>query len=114
MLNEKITADLAIKQLLSKYGATDTIEMLEFALPLVTERKESLKKSLLDNNLVEASKLAHKTISSIRLYGSSRLENLLQEVKDVKSHQKALELQPQLVEEFDVVINVIRNWLQHP
>lgn len=111
MLNKKITADLAVKQLLSKYGAVDTIEMLEFALPLVVERKESLSESLLSNNLAEASKIAHKTISSIRFYGSSRLEDLLKEVKDVRSQQKALELQPQLIEEFDVVINVLRKWL---
>jgi hypothetical protein len=111
MSTEKRTAAAAIEQLVDKLGETEAIEMLEFALPLIVERESNLTDQLLSGNLAEAAKYAHKTISSIRLYGSSELENLLQAVKDVKNHAQALALQPRLSKEFNLTINVVKNYL---
>lgn len=102
---------MAIKQLQGKLGTVETVDMLAFALPLIIEREASLRESLLSGYLQEAAQHAHKTISSIRLYGSSELEALLKEVYNIQSHQQALELQPKLSKEFNRVISAVEDWL---
>lgn len=102
---------MAIEQLQGKLGTAETIDMLTFALPLIIEREVSLRESLLSGYLQEATQHAHKTASSIRLYGSSELEALLKEVYSIQSRQQALVLQPKLSEEFNRVIDEVEDWL---
>lgn len=111
MLIKNRTAAMAIKQLHEKLGTAETVDMFVFALPIIIEREAELRESLLSGHLQKASQHAHKTISSIRLYGSAELEDLLKEVSNIQNHQHALELQPRLSAEFNSVIKTVENWL---
>lgn len=96
-------------------GDKDAIELFQFTLPIVIERQHALEQHLCAREWAAFKQCAHKSISSVRLYGSERLEMLLRQANDVdKDEFDLLTYQQELSEEFEVVIGSIREWLaQH-
>jgi hypothetical protein len=93
-------------------GHKDTIELLEFALPRISQRGNDLQKCLLAKDWDSAAKIAHQTLSSARLYSSSQFELQLQHI-----HNKEIELidtalfQQEFHDEVEKVKQAIRSWL---
>ena len=93
-------------------GEKSTIELFQFALPIVIERQHSLEKHLCAGEWAAFKQFAHKSIGSVRLYGTERLEALLRQANDVdKDEFDLLTYQQELSEEFETVIGSIREWL---
>lgn len=68
------------------------------------------------HNWEAALQVAHKTLSSVRLYGSNQLESLLQQVccQDIGVIATS-EFQATLESEFSGVITTLKHWLaEHP
>lgn len=106
----------ALDNLLTNLGKKDTVELLEFALPRIVERKIALMQLLNANNWEAALQVAHKTLSSVRLYGSNQLEALLQQVcRQDMAVVATPEFQATLESEFSGVITTLKQWLaEHP
>lgn len=105
-----------LDSLLGVLGVKDAVESLVFALPLVTERKNALGQLLQAGDWTTAGHVAHKTLSSVRMYGSDQLEVLLQQVRqqDIAVISTA-EFQATLEGEFSMVIHTLESWLsEHP
>ena len=102
----------ALDNLLESLGSKNTVELVMFALPHIAERKETLKQLLQAGDWEAAARVAHKTLSSVRLYGSKQLEVLLQQVR-----QQAVEVistpefQARLDAAFSTVISGLDAWL---
>lgn len=75
----------SIRRLINSLGLDESKKLLTDALPIITNRKNDLLTALQQKDFETANQLAHKTMGSIRLYGSSELEMLLQEVISLKS-----------------------------
>lgn len=102
--------------LLENLGEADAIKLLSVALPLIEERKMALQQNLQAGDWEVAARLAHKTISSVRMYGSAELETLLRQV-----HQQELAaiatsaFQVKLEAAFSDTIQTLVDWLrEHP
>jgi len=94
-------------------GVTDTAELIQTALPIITERRETLSQFLLAQDFEGAAACAHKTLGSVRLYGTPSLESLLKQVKTLDPAQNDLvKFQHQLHEEFSLVIKDCYNLLK--
>ena len=102
----------SIDQLIENIGLEDSRDLLAKALPIIISRKHTLLKALEDNEITLASECAHQTSASIRLYGSSHLEELLQEVISLKLVQPVRHgLRGELETEFNDAINEIKKRL---
>ena len=101
-----------LDQLEKNLGTSGAADLLRFALPYISEREVLLKSLLLSGDLEEAAKCAHKTIGSLGLYGTPKLESYL---KDIKSFDKQSEdlaaFQEQLSNEFNHIVSCIHTWL---
>lgn len=94
-----------LTKLVNTLGVTDTAELIQTAVPIITERRETLSRLLLAQDLEGAADCAHKTLGSIRLYGTPNLEGLLKQVKTLDASQHDLvKFQQRLFEEFSQVI----------
>lgn len=100
----------SIERLTQNLGLKDTIEVLEYALPRVAEKQKKIQQHLQQKHWEKASLYAHKTISSVRLYGSAELERLLNKVQEHNESER-IQLQQQLLKEFNHVIQTIQQWL---
>lgn len=102
----------AIRETEEDIGTDDTIELLTHALPFISERKNMINLALQENDMDRAALYAHKTLGSIRLYGTKKLEKLLTQLK---SHQVGnddfQEFQAELASEFDDVSFAVKKWL---
>ncbi|WMP19452.1 hypothetical protein [Thiothrix lacustris] len=102
----------ALDALAIQIGEKEAIELFQFALPAVIERQHKLEQHLGAGEWADAAHFAHKTISSVRLYGSNRLENLLRQAKEAANEQVDVTLlRRELSEEFEVIIKAVREWL---
>lgn len=102
-----------LNQLEKDLGRSEAADLLRFAVPFIQDREALLKSLLLSGNLDEAAKCAHKTLGSIGLYGSARLETLLGEVSGTDRGSKNLVvLQQNLSEEFTSILSTINSWLE--
>jgi len=100
--------------LISQFGKTKTIHMLEFALPHIYDHKKNINQALANNNLPAASNYAHKALSPVRLYGTEKLEKLLLHIKDnTTDNNHAMQLQQATSDEFDFIIKHIEAWLNN-
>ena len=76
------------------------------------KRQEELGAALKQGDVITAKRCAHRTIGSVRLYGSDRLETMLFEIGN-----KSLDVinteafQQELSAEFDSVISNVNTWL---
>lgn len=103
---------VALDKVAAGIGVKDAIELFEFALPIVMERRQTLQNYLQTGDWVAAARYAHKTISSVRLYGSETLEVLLRQAMQVDNGEiDVATLQQALLAEFDSVISTVREWL---
>lgn len=102
----------ALDSLLENLGMKHTVDLVVFALPHISQRRDSLKQLLLTGSWEEAARVAHKTLSSVRLYGSNRLESLLRQVcqRDIAVISTAA-FQTTLDAEFSLTISMLEQWL---
>ena len=101
-----------LDSLLENLGMTTTVELLAFALPHIGQRRDSLQQLLQAGDWEGAGRVAHKTLSSARLYSSSQFETLLRKVsqRDIAVIATA-EFQTMLDEEFSFTIKALEQWL---
>ncbi|MEZ5453133.1 MAG: hypothetical protein R3E93_10035 [Thiothrix sp.] len=102
----QITASL--DTLVARFGVEETLQLLEYSQPFVRQWEQQLRDALLSGDWESAAHCAHKAISSVRLYGSPRLEALLYQVRD---GDNATVIQHDLFEEFTAVNNMIAAWV---
>jgi hypothetical protein len=106
----------ALDALHENLGINGTVDLLAFALPLIVARGDAIRQFLQAGDWEAASRVAHQTLGSVRLYGSAQFEGLLQQVRQKEigiigtaSFQKALE------QAFDDITLTMRAWLDaHP
>jgi hypothetical protein len=104
--------DNSLSSIVSSLGVKDSIELLEYALPFIAHRDKKIQQCLTEKNWECATKYAHRTLSSVRLYGSKRLEMLLQQVKLAGDSTINTDiLQKELSLEFKEVSQSIKQWL---
>lgn len=102
----------ALDLVAANLGLEEAIEMFEYALPRVLLRKKEILEHMQSQNWEAACNDAHRAISSVRLYGTQRLEDLLRQVKSVSTGEVDSQvLQQELSDEFDSVIKAISDWL---
>lgn len=77
----------SIDKLFKNIGPEEGKQLLVEALPIIETRKNLILKALEQDEISVACGYAHKTSGSIRLYGSIRLEALLQEVVSIPANQ---------------------------
>lgn len=101
-----------LDSLLETLGKEDTVAILLFALPLIAERQDALRQFLQASDWGSASHVAHKTLSSLRIYATNQVEVLLQQVRqqDIAVISTA-EFQAALDSEFSMVIQTLQGWL---
>lgn len=105
--------NLSLEAVVRRLGKEDTIEFLEYTLPRIIQRKKGLQEYLSTGDWEAASQCAYRTIGSVRLYGSAKLELLLEQVKLVSSGDvDPVSLQHELSVEFDKAIDATREWLE--
>lgn len=110
---KSVNTNLKLAKLEENLGVADTVDLIRTALPIILERKATLSKLLLTEDLEGASACAHKLLGSVRLYGTDQLENLLTQVKTMDLNQDDLTgLQYQISEEFSLVIDGCERWLK--
>lgn len=98
--------------LLNNLGEQDTLELLTVVLPLIKERKVLLQQHLQAGDWEVAAHLAHKTIGSVRLYGTADLESLLQQIRQQELSTIATSaFQARLDAVFSGIIQTLTGWL---
>lgn len=101
-----------LDQLQRDLGTSEAVDLLNFAIPFITEREALLRSLLLSGGLDEAAKCAHKTIGSLGLYGTDKLEGLLKEINKLDNNADDLiAFQEKLSAEFKHVLLLINEWL---
>ena len=106
-------SSFSIDKMIENIGAEESKELLIEALPIIIARKGAILKALAQNDISAASKTAHRTAGSIRLYGSSSLEMLLAEVMGLSVNVSPRSaLQAELESEFDAAIHEIQSRLR--
>lgn len=103
----------SVDRLIRSIGLRESKKLLTKALPIIIARKNALIEAFEQNDRGTARTQAHKAAGSIRLYGSTRLEELLSEVSTLSSKQLiSQKLHDELVHEFDVAISEIEERLK--
>jgi hypothetical protein len=102
----------SLNSLFDNLGIKDSIDLIIFALPHITERRNALKQFLVAGEWEAAARVAHKTLSSVRLYSSGELEKLLQYVcqQDIKVISTS-DFQRMLDDEFSSNISILNRWV---
>lgn len=101
----------SLDDIASRLGNDKTIEIVEFSLPYISEKEQQLRESLLAADWEAAARHAHKALSSVRLFGSGKLETLLIQIRDGAVEQNAEEIQQALSAEFTDAQDAIHAWL---
>ncbi|CAA6828309.1 MAG: Unknown protein [uncultured Thiotrichaceae bacterium] len=93
-------------------GLEEAVEMFEYALPHISQRRDELRKHISISDWEAAGQCVHRTLSSVNLYGSDRLEELLLQVKLASTGEvEPSTLNQELSKEFDNVLQSIKQWL---
>lgn len=100
----------AIDRLCQQIGMERTVKVLQFSLPRVISFENELRLALQQRDYVQARQYAHRALSSVRAYGTPRLELLLRQVMD--GPVEHVHLTSDLSAEFALVIGSIEAWLQ--
>ena len=102
-----------IGYLVEEIGLKNTIELIELALPSISTLEANFSKSLLSNDIDMAAKYAHKALGSVRLYGTTNLENLLMKIKDKKlAGDKFSQIINEVCVELKLTHITLNNWLK--
>lgn len=110
MDREIAPAALAIDKLCGDIGQERAVRVLEFALPRIVGFERDIREFISAGNHAAAADCAHRAISSVRAYGTVRLETLLREASAEDCDFKRL--QPELSKEFALVIDFVDSWLR--
>ena len=104
--------DRAIENLVESIGLEDASDLLHSTQHLMVQRQEELEAALRQNDEITSKRCALRTVGSIRLYGSARLETLLSQIatKPFQEVNTAV-FQQELSEEFASVIETVNSWL---
>jgi hypothetical protein len=110
------TTRAALDMLEEQVGVKSAVGLLVFALPLIAERRKMLQHHLQLKDWEAALLVAHQTLGSVRMYGSSHIEYLLQQIRQQKiSVISSTAFQQELDQEFEATIHVLHQWLdEHP
>lgn len=101
----------SLDALVARFGIEETVQMLEFSQPIVRQWEQQLREAMQAGNWENATLCAHKAVSSVRMYGSPRLETLLCQIRDSDSSINTKELQQDLFAEFADVQQTINTWI---
>lgn len=101
----------SLNTLLTRFGVEETLQMLEYSQPFIRQWEQQLREAMLANDWDRVTHCAHKAISSVRLYGSPRLEALLCQIKDSDSSINTPETQNALFTEFANVQQAVSQWI---
>lgn len=94
-------------------GVEGSSELFRYALPRLSQRKKELQKHLSKKDWQAASQSACRAIGSVRLYGSAKLEILLDEIILLGPDEvDFVSLRKEVSVEFDHSIRAIRRWLK--
>lgn len=106
-------SSFSIDRMIENIGLEEGKKLLKEALPIIMDRSNLIITALEENNTSAAFDCAHRTAGSIRLYGSTRLEELLMEVMSLLADQSPRsELCSELKVEFDAAISEIEERLK--
>jgi HPt (histidine-containing phosphotransfer) domain-containing protein len=110
------TTQAVLDMLAEEVGVKNTVGLLVFALPLIAERREALQHHLRVSDWQAASRIAHQTLGSVRMYGSSHMEYLLQQVRQQERDViGSIAFQQELDQAFEAAICELQQWLDdHP
>ena len=101
-----------LDSILDKLGMEDAIEVYEYALTKIPSKKSELKRYLLAEDWFSARQAAHRSLSSARLYGTDKLDELLNQVRLVDTPEvDPVLLEKALSNEFDNVSEKLRQWI---
>lgn len=109
-MNTEMGNVVSIDKLCAQIGTERAVRVLEFALPHIKDTDRELQELLLTENREAAATCAHRAISSVRAYGTPRLEDLLRQVGEESSDLQ--QLQAELSAEFCGVIAGVEDWLE--
>ena len=106
----KIT--LALDTLIADLGEEEAVDFVRFALPRLNERRELLRTLLLQEDWKAAASLAHKTLSSVRVYDDGSLEAALLTVeRQAVAEISQAAFQQDLQDTFKRVLAGVEAWL---
>jgi hypothetical protein len=102
----------AINNCISTFGIIEAINIFEYALPRIVQRKKELCGYIQAQDWLAAKQCAHQTISAVRLYGSDHLEQQLHQVKLLgTSDIDPTQFEQILAQAFDQAIQTVTEWL---
>ena len=103
----------AISYLVEEIGLKNTIELIELALPSISNLEANFAKSLSAGDIDMAATYAHKALGSVRLYGTKNLEDLLMKIKDKKfTGNKFSRIINEVCVELKLIHITLSNWLK--
>lgn len=106
------TKDYINDRLLTQLGRIETIEILEFILPILKSRQVLIDKLLDTENYTSAQQEAHKLLSSVQLYGNTKLIVLLTQLSTLEqTFILTNDFKTQLSNEFSNCLHTIKEWL---
>ncbi len=106
-------SETAIEHLVETIGLVDACELIRSTRHLMIERHSQLSTALQQNDVMTSKRCAHRTIGSIRLYGSQRLEELLFQVGNKPLKEiNTVAFQQELSAEFASAISTVNAWLE--
>ena len=110
VMEYKIT--LALDTLIADLGEEEAVDFVRFALPRLNERRELLHTLLLQEDWTAAALLAHKTLSSVRVYDDGSLEAALLTVeRQAVAEISQAAFQQDLQDTFKRVLAGVEAWL---
>lgn len=105
----------AIHNTYEDIGGRNSTDFLSQSLPMIIQRKDAIVKALAQKDTEDACQCANRTLSSIRLYGSDKLEMLLRQVHETSDVDTDFpKLSSSINQEFDSVIQTLKEWLSSP
>lgn len=103
---------LALDTLIADLGGEEAFDFVRFALPRLNERCELLHTLLLQEDWTAAASLAHKTLSSVRVYDDGSLEAALLTVeRQAVAEISQAAFQQDLQDTFKRVLAGVEAWL---
>ena len=107
----KIT--LALDTLIADLGEEEAVDFVRFALPRLNERRELLHTLLGQGDWKAAASLAHKTLSSVRVYDDGSLEAALLTIeRQAVAEISQAAFQQDLQDTFKRVLAGVEVWLE--
>jgi len=103
--DEEMKTDLTYLESMSGGNPEVIKEMIELFKEQIPEYKDEMNKSLEDKNWKALSEIAHKSKSSLNIFGMSDLAQKMQTLEHLAKEGKSPELYPTLVEEFSIEVD---------